>query len=112
MFSKHLGNECGFYDQVISFLTVLKSTNLELVAFEKLNSSQTPLVNQLEATRHELCWVTITPCDLALGLVALSCPGRKARTIPGNCGITDSVQIESVCVCVFYFLESPSSYTC
>lgn len=101
MFSKHLGNECGFYDQVISFLTGLKSTNLELVAFEKLNSSQTPLVNQLEATRHELCWVTVMPCDLALELVALCCPGRKARTIPDNCGITDSVQIKSVCV---YFI--------
>lgn len=26
----HLGNDCGFYDQVISHIPVLKLTNLEL----------------------------------------------------------------------------------
>lgn len=84
MFSKrvvHLGNECGFYDQVILFLTMLKSANLELVAFKNLSSSQTPLVNQLKATVHELGRVIVTPCDLAWELMALCCQGRKARTI-------------------------------
>ena len=69
---------------------MLKSTNLEPVAFEKLSSSQTPLVNQLKVTLHELCRVIVTPCDLAQGLVALCCQGRKARTVPDSSGTTET----------------------